>query len=578
MVEEKKEEVYLIDLIMRVVRRWYLILGAVVVAWVCAYIVCFLIPAKYEASGMVVVAPPQFQSEIRPSLLPLSTYRHLAKSDSLLGETLKDTLTRHPQRREVLLEDLKDDIRVETGGEEKEGVPTLIVAGRHKDPHFITDFVNTWLTKFKEKAETLTISQAALMEKTFVEEFIASQKRLETAEEELREFEKRESVFLLENVKKNLETLLIEKKKEMQKWVYDETDKESELALIRLQVEAQESDGRWVGERGFEAKPAASEGFAKEISTSILNVKRRYEREADAYKNFTSENNISRMVEEERRLNNRISEINARLNQLESLIPAKEKEYLFCTERLKEEPQKLRITSSPVESAFWEALLREKATDVSKLSLSHELFNPLYQRLSETSFTVMLALVAYRSEKETLLQEKQRLEKLHSELQSAMLNAMEQKQVLENLLLSARMAYEEMFKQYLARRSEEKRVRVELEQIRDRKRLCEEEIKRLEKEWERSAAALAEAQKEYNRLRRSVESAQSNYNIFKEKLEQASLTKTQLPEDVRIAATALTPQEPVFPDKPLISGIAAVMAFLIAVILVTLREASRLLH
>ena len=574
----EREEAYLLDLIIAVVRRWYLIIGISVVVALCAYLVCFFLPVKFEASGMIVVAPPQFQSEFRPSLLPFSTFRRLVTSDDLLRQALNETQKKHPQYATLTLLSIKKNIRVEAEGKGGEGsVPTLIVAARHRDPQFITDFVNNWLTLFKKRAEQLAVSQAKAMEGFITSELQKAREQLQKAENALHRFDRRVSVTFLEEIKKGIETLLVDKKMRLQELIAQEKEKEEELSLTRREVEAQQINGRWLGEMDVEVKDKENDKFLKEITEDVLSVRDAYKRELDRYISFANENNLSRMEAEEKRLNERISEVDDRLSELGTLIPSAEKELALYDESLKKEPRKLKLTTSPVESAFWEALLKEKAGELSRLSLSREVLNPVYEQLLNARNDIARRLASYRSERETLLKEREELERKHKQLQALLLEAQERKCMLEGALARARLEYEVRHQQFLTLKERSRQLAVDLQRVRSQRLQAEAEIKRLQQELEQTVQALEQAKGERERLQRDLDEAQSAYEGLQQKTEQALFTKGQMLEDVRIAAFAVRPDEPVSPDRLLITAITALVAFFISTGLFTLFEAANLL-
>ena len=67
-----EEEIELRPYIELLVKRWYLIVGAALVAAIVAFVVSSMQPAEYEATALVAITEPQLRVQFEPRIEELS--------------------------------------------------------------------------------------------------------------------------------------------------------------------------------------------------------------------------------------------------------------------------------------------------------------------------------------------------------------------------------------------------------------------------------------------------------------------------------------------------------------------------
>ena len=69
-------------------RHWRLIFGTAFAAgFLTGLVVILFVPRSYEASATLVIVPPKFASDLKPSTLTVQGYQQLLESDAVIAET-----------------------------------------------------------------------------------------------------------------------------------------------------------------------------------------------------------------------------------------------------------------------------------------------------------------------------------------------------------------------------------------------------------------------------------------------------------------------------------------------------------
>ncbi len=92
---EKTKDIETIDYLGVILSRWWLILLGTLVCAVAAAGVSLFLPNVYEASVVLLIAPPQFRTELKPGVLPAQTYQRILHSKSLMEKVLQNMKSRH---------------------------------------------------------------------------------------------------------------------------------------------------------------------------------------------------------------------------------------------------------------------------------------------------------------------------------------------------------------------------------------------------------------------------------------------------------------------------------------------------
>ena len=68
-------------------RHWRLIFGTAFAAGLLtALVVILFVPRKYEAAATLIIVPPKFASDLKPSTLTVQGYQQLLESDAVIAE------------------------------------------------------------------------------------------------------------------------------------------------------------------------------------------------------------------------------------------------------------------------------------------------------------------------------------------------------------------------------------------------------------------------------------------------------------------------------------------------------------
>ena len=140
-----------IDLLLK---RWYLIVGAAVLAGVVAFVVSSLMPRTYEATALVAITESrinvQFDTRIEELVegrQSLNAYPELATSDQLLQELLAEL---NPSLEGVeTLDDLHRILEAQPGSD-----PSLVrLSARYLEPTETAHLTNTWAELYVTKGK-----------------------------------------------------------------------------------------------------------------------------------------------------------------------------------------------------------------------------------------------------------------------------------------------------------------------------------------------------------------------------------------------------------------------------------------
>ena len=202
-----EEEIDLRPYIEAIVKHWYWIIGATILAGLLTIGLLSVVPPQYEATALVAVTIPQelrlsslTSDNLAPSLVTqnesLSYMRalpELTKSDQLLQELLQ---TMEPQLESIsTIEDLKDLLEADAASD-----PALIrLKATHKDPEIAAQIANQWAKLFVPRANSifgLTSSEQVFF---WESQLTDNRTNLENIEQEIIAFEANNRVTLLQN-------------------------------------------------------------------------------------------------------------------------------------------------------------------------------------------------------------------------------------------------------------------------------------------------------------------------------------------------------------------------------------------
>ncbi len=180
-------------------RYWWIIVGIALTIVALAIVATLFLPERYEATALVAITEPtqrlqfdeRFQTIIEESPL-LRAYPELSTSDELLTSLLEQL---PPQEDIRTISELRGLLAAESGNEP--GLVRLNV--RHEDPETAATIANAWAGLFVEWANVLYGNGSAQQVTFFENQLAEAQSTLETAEQNLIEFQERNRLVLVEN-------------------------------------------------------------------------------------------------------------------------------------------------------------------------------------------------------------------------------------------------------------------------------------------------------------------------------------------------------------------------------------------
>lgn len=181
------------------VRRWWVILGAVI-AGVLVAVLLFLSQSKYRATALVAVTDPTQRLQFDPRIINtldldtlLQAYPELAMSDGVLSALLEEAKTLSGGSIQTM-DMLRDMVEVEGGGD-----PRLVrLAARSEDPQLAADLVNAWANTFVAAVDAIYGAPGG--DVTFFNNQLAETNRqLQAAERALVEFQSGSRMGIVDN-------------------------------------------------------------------------------------------------------------------------------------------------------------------------------------------------------------------------------------------------------------------------------------------------------------------------------------------------------------------------------------------
>lgn len=194
-----EEEIELRPYIELLVRRWYWIVGAAVLAGAVAFGVSSLRPPTFEATALVAITQPgqlvQFDPRIRTieeDSQPLKAYPELAMSDGVLTSLLEAL---NPNLEGVdSVQQLRGIVDAESGTD-----PSLIrLVAQHEEPGVAAEIANAWAAIFVARADAVFGSKDGEQLDYFEAQLETAEDNLAAAEAALVEFQSRNRSALID--------------------------------------------------------------------------------------------------------------------------------------------------------------------------------------------------------------------------------------------------------------------------------------------------------------------------------------------------------------------------------------------
>ena len=186
------------------IHYWRLIVGLTIVAGVAAFVVSLLLPAQYQATAVVVVTRPLYQFQLAPGIqnLPESA----AGTQVLSGKAALDLAT-----SDAMIQQLLDQVGNDLPPEERSLVPMrgMLKAAQggdasiikltvtNRNPQRVAKITNTWAGLYVRQVNDL-YGQSAEQLKFFESQLAQAKSDLDTADQALVDFQKRNNAAVLQ--------------------------------------------------------------------------------------------------------------------------------------------------------------------------------------------------------------------------------------------------------------------------------------------------------------------------------------------------------------------------------------------
>lgn len=182
-----EEEIDLRPYIEAVIKHWYWIVGAAILAGVIAFIISSFLPPSYETSALVAVIPSnnvvQFDERFREAAenQPLRAFPQLAMSDQVMRDLLLTSVTEDI----TSVEDLRKQLEANAGDDDS----ILQLTAVSNNPQQAAALANNWAEVFVDWANDVYGKQSGEQVRFFEEQLIEAENELAEAEEALIEFQ-----------------------------------------------------------------------------------------------------------------------------------------------------------------------------------------------------------------------------------------------------------------------------------------------------------------------------------------------------------------------------------------------------
>ena len=157
--EPQPREMNLADAVAFVRRHLLLICGLPLAAGLVTGVAMLLaVPRSYEASATLVVVPPKFSSDLKPSTLTVQGYQKLLESDAAIAEAKRRLVEKGVLKADDPLRlnrELESRIFVSRRADELSLAPMLQAVARGASPAKAAAIANTWAEVFLERTKSL---------------------------------------------------------------------------------------------------------------------------------------------------------------------------------------------------------------------------------------------------------------------------------------------------------------------------------------------------------------------------------------------------------------------------------------
>jgi len=561
-----------IDCFGALLKRWKLIIIGTIVCGLVAAVYTLFMPNIFEASTILLVAPSQFKTELKPGTLSSGNYKRILESKGVLSDVLAKIREKYPDEfKDITVEGLLKNCRVEVETEGKgnsdSGAPLLILYARHEKPEYAKAISDLWAEEFMALENSLQKTRTEDTNRFITEQFSEARRKLGDAEQSVREFGDSAQIEQLtqqiETVSEQVQVIF----RQLQTRTEDLEFEKQRLATLGNVITAVEVDGAWLGENpDGEFDISRMNEIQRSLATDLLNIAKRYKRTTEKLAELSSKADVEtlRMQLDSLRsvlVNNsvRLQTVQARRKSFETAIEVLETQ-------LKNMEPIITLKKSLPDETFWEQLLGESGAEnikrLSSMALTSEQMNPNYVSLYAQIVSLKGDFEKAVGEEKYLLEKTPQIEQQTRKLESELLVHQKVYAELETFQAEAKKQFESRYREYVTWLDERNSRRLSAADLADNIKVLEERHKKRKGQEQTLSADLREKRDSMEELRRGVEVARHAYEMFKNRVEEARVTSAQKTENVRLVSPAIVPGKKVLPQRSLISVVAAIMGFL----------------
>jgi uncharacterized protein involved in exopolysaccharide biosynthesis len=562
-----------IDYLGILLSRWWLILLGTLVCAVAAAGVSLLLPNEYEASAVLLIAAPQFTTELNPSTLPIQTYQRIVQSKGLMEKVLQNMKSRHAEDfSDTTVEDLLKGCRVEVeaaGKREAEAEsPLLLLFARHENPAYAKEMADIWVQEFMALNNTLQKKRTGETDQFVSVQFQEAKAKLIEAEKAVTEFRDTAQV---ESLKQQIEIM-----SEQAKYIFgqleanrEELESEKEtLATLEERIGAVEIEGKWLGQLPDEDIDLSSMNTRqKEVANELLKLVRMYQQNTQKLADLAREADVETLTKRLNSYRDMLVDKDPRLENIQMKRKSLEAALTALSGKADSIKEVIVLKKALPEEVLWKNVLaglsKEDVKKLPEMYLVSEELNPERIQLGQQILILTEELQRASSEEKHITNKIPLLEEEVKRFESMLRVQDKKKSDLLVCLTELKKACQSRYADYMEWLNDRNRCRINIAEL-------QRAVELLERRHKDRLSQMRLLSTEYNRkedlledLRRGIAVAKHAYELLKNKVEEARITTAQETEDVRLVSSPVVPGKKVAPQRSIITVVAAIVGFLL---------------
>ena len=558
--------------------RWTIVALVIVAALAAGVGGRILITPSYETEATLLIMPPTYQSAINPEPLPLQTYQALALTPSIANEVIDRLQLEDAKGTELAASSVLKAISAEISAPQGTRTDNGQIAGilRIKvtwdDPDKAKDIANVWADVFMDNTSHIRKSESDEIAQVILNQFASTEEALEDAETGLLEFRASGGIPLVSQEVKLLTTQLGKRREYILSMQSELESKRHQLETLSKQVDSLEQAGEWLGLLTHDIQKLKDNGDP--MRRRIIEARKQVTNAEAALSDFENQAKISLIEQELWSEQDRLSGYRNTLAALKVQRPQLKAVSSALTAILKNQEDKLVMSRSITTDALWIALSDDQQSldELTNIRLEDELMNPNYQHVERLLVDTEAELAAIPNKIAAYEKLVQETTDRISELEARLREQKRERQVLEDQLALSLQLYDSMKGQYSALKQQWAQLGSEVAILEGQARLALGELEHHEAAVLAAERRLLELQLDEERFARSIESLSRTYNALAEHAESARLTELQATSDVRFVSPAVAPRSPSSPNHKLNVAIAIVLAGMVGIGVVFIRN------